>query len=1210
MSNLPHPLGDSVAGDLFYPGSPSVTVADVAGAAGSRAVEFGEDGTSLAVNRGLYALGKNDEYIQDRMERPVARMEFTAWTPSGGSGGSFTFTGQTLFVGDASYLPESQSIRDRLISVLDGSFNELLDATTGHKVVLKSLRNTPDTFSIVGDTSAAGGDENGFYPAPIARFQLVNSMTGAVELATYIIPDGVSVVFAHAISGTLDSLGTLGSEYLMRDAWVKGSIRNAHEIHAGTFLKDGSRAAQGSFDLAGNNVNNVADITNSTGVPLDVISDNALTLKDQHLSAGVSLSESGETSLAGDLSSLVGELNSKTRGAVAAYGNRFRNRTGSVTFTGATGAVAWPTLDFIRDGEAFTLASGNLTATATTNEFVVIDSSNTVIKRAAASLQIGDIPVAYYYWDGATTFTISTDIRWAMDAKTGAMEITVGDTPGCDFPANAMQQAVDLASYVGSVSATADVPGSVVIRVVDSATWSTVLNITSPIIVRGEGVARTILTSSCGATSHGVNCNSNRVTFEDLSLVNASGALTGSFGGFYNAGDSSVFRNLTVQSYGTAWVWDVLTVGVLIEKCFGTGLTHSFILGASASLHTPYLADSVIRDCAADSFVSGANNGIVATGEGNKIFNCDLYGGAGNTLDNFGITIGGACVVSGCTIQMGGAGGNGVGLYYYPATGTPSRSQLSVVENCSFSAMLVGVWSDTNSAGTKWMLDVKNCTFQDVDVPVDLTSLDTFIGPESSFRFVDNYTSGSVASIMNLSLAGSTLLTAWIERNKFDDVTGDGIVMNAYAGGHITGNIFEGYGSAGTYSAAIEAAVSVGSLVIRDNYIGNVGAPAASTQVRLWRKSIVSGNTLIGSSAAATGVAVRSWFLLGIDLPAALECDISGNNFSSHATACILVDPGTGSTANNGSRIRGNHFLAVPSGGDAVKVYQSSSVMILDNEFGLMEGTAVLVDGTGAGYGDATTIRGNTFNLVEGDGSNQGFIVIIKGATAACQNCSVDGNTFNGCGSTDDAVIGTSYQAVIFVSATATGTQVQNNSINGLTGTSTSTNNSDSSYGIYVLAAGCLVANNKVYKDFAVATTNADTVIGIFVNGIDCQVVGNHVTFTGTQGGANQSGTIYGIQCTSTGSLINGNMVRGSWVVSGSPTSAGMNVIGDDCAITGNIVSGSLASDHSLLCSGTGGVVIGNVGGGSAKINWGTTGTNLPSLATYQDMNVSALGHA
>ena len=45
------------------------------------------------------------------------------------------FTGVDLFVGGADYLPETQNIRDSLISVLDSNYNELID-TNGNKITV------------------------------------------------------------------------------------------------------------------------------------------------------------------------------------------------------------------------------------------------------------------------------------------------------------------------------------------------------------------------------------------------------------------------------------------------------------------------------------------------------------------------------------------------------------------------------------------------------------------------------------------------------------------------------------------------------------------------------------------------------------------------------------------------------------------------------------------------------------------------------------------------------------------------------------------------------------------------------------------------------------------------------------------------------------------------------------------------------------------
>jgi len=114
---LPHPLGTAAIGDIFYPGTPSVIVADADGAAGSRAVEFGEDGTSASGNRGLYAIMKNATYMYNAFDEKLAKPVTALFMPAAGNGGSFTFTGIDVWVGNTSYA-DTQDTRNKLFVLL------------------------------------------------------------------------------------------------------------------------------------------------------------------------------------------------------------------------------------------------------------------------------------------------------------------------------------------------------------------------------------------------------------------------------------------------------------------------------------------------------------------------------------------------------------------------------------------------------------------------------------------------------------------------------------------------------------------------------------------------------------------------------------------------------------------------------------------------------------------------------------------------------------------------------------------------------------------------------------------------------------------------------------------------------------------------------------------------------------------------------------
>jgi hypothetical protein len=551
MSNLPHPLGDTNPDDLFYPGSPQVTAYDLPGPAGSRAVEFGEDGISAAVNRGLLALAKNDEYLTARLESRMAKPTFTEWSVSGGAGVSFVFSAINLFVGDSSYLPETQKIRDALISVLDADYNELLDPTTGDKVVVGALLANDPGPSIVGDTGGAGGDDDGFFiGGAVARFATVNPVTGAVANPSYTIPDGTDVVFCHGIVGLLDTLATVGSEHLMRDAFTAVTVRAAQEIHAATFVKDGSRKATGNFDLDGYNLDAVANITNKPGDPLSLISDDDLFLQDQY-GGPFQLSEDGSygAAIGGNHNTIIGAINGQINGGHWRIGGaRCKDRSGSFIYTDGAGTIDYPDIQPIVRGEAHRILAGQIVATDTGADiqYLVVNESLNLKLRTAATLLDGDTIIEQHRYTGGAFVTADAhDLRWPSFRALQTLEMTVGSAVGADFTdlTEALQVAYRLEdAWVGAGNET-----TIAIKVLGVAAMTGGLTPTGPggtIKIIGDGLTSEVRIS--GATTS-FACNHRPfevrgVTFSYDSVSDSTAVL------FDNPGENSTFSDLTFKN--------------------------------------------------------------------------------------------------------------------------------------------------------------------------------------------------------------------------------------------------------------------------------------------------------------------------------------------------------------------------------------------------------------------------------------------------------------------------------------------------------------------------------------------------------------------------------------------------------------------------------------------------------------------------------------
>lgn len=1204
MSNLPHPNNDALAGDLFYPGSPAVTVADAPGAAGSRAVEFGEDGYSLAVNRLGFALGKNDEYQQARLEAPIARPDFTVFVPAGGNGNSYQFSGINLFVGDPTYLPESQNVRDSLIAVLDGAYNDLLD-DAGNKVVIHEILNSTSTSSIVGDTIGSGGDENGFYEDAIVYFQAVHPVTGVVEDPAYIIPDGTTVIFAHGISGTLDSLATAGQEHLMRSALVRGVIRGISGLGAAAFLTDGSRKAIGDFDMNGNSLRNVGEVTGASGSPL-VLGAPSESIYFEDPLGGFWLNQ-GETAVEGSVGSppsIVGELNSRTALDAALYGQEGANRSTRflelndiLTFNDTTGEVVWPTMTYVQNGERRTIAGGFYTAGDGDDTVLVIDSAGAVTDRPAIGVQAGDLPIAHYLWDAGTPeFIFGVDVRWQMRGPITANEITVGNAAGCDFGPTEFQKAVDLAS----INALSDSAGPTIVRVkgaVESLSGSGPIFIRGPITIRGEGKHSIVLTDSANDSNNDFDFGGNRVIVEDLQIKNGSGTKTSDYAAFLNPASGSVFKNLwishSIAPFADVWKWTSTTSNILIDNVLVDSFDLALVMGSDGALTTHYLNNSVIRDIKVPAAGATAYFGVIAGGQGNLIDNVLIGAGAGAPSYGFLLGPGGRLLNS--SIDMTGSAFGHAVRFLMDSSGPFGAT--GVVQNTFIRSG--GIACSVNDANARVHLSVENCEFEDCAKALDLSEMTTFDG-DSVVRMSGCTVDGCLTTIAD----NTKVKRFFFERNNCRNITGDGVVIGADAGGFIESNHVEGWGSGGTHSNLIR--VIYGAIFwgvhIRGNNFADGGAPSGSTMIYLGRTAQVEGNILNATTANVLyGVFAKAPF--GILLPAGRENTIADNSFAGMEWA-VYID-GNASVLYNGTRITGNKFTDHDVG--AIGIVNAGGVQIYANAFFVCDGKGIQIDGSIVNGSHNTQICGNSFTQVKGEAVSGVLATVLVNSTVAgaCQGTHISDNHFANCGSTDIPLLTSAVQGVIYVSSNADGALIQNNHIRSLTGCSATGDYDDTSYGIFC-DSKCKIQGNYIYKDFAEAGKVADKFYGIKLDSNYSQVLNNFVYFFGAQADANKSDEVYGIDCGSNGIIVvSGNMVT-EWT--GSVFNIGINVDGNSTVVCGNY-----SETHVIYVTGAGGIVVGN----ATNVDW-NGGVNQPSAGAYsgnanepyKDVNYGAANHA
>lgn len=1148
MSNLPHPLGDSNPGDLFYPGSPSVIVSDLPGAAGSRAVEFGEDGLSSVVNRMGYALGKNDEYMQLRLEQTFARPDLVTFTPAGGNGGNYTFSA-SVWCGDTAYQPEDQSMRNALISVLDQRYNDLVDPVSGDVIVVKEILDAPAGSSQVGV---------GFSTNPYLTFRKMNPVTGALG-ADYTIPDGTKVWLAFGRAAALDSLvGASAGE--LQDAWFRGFPRSIGEIHAATFLKDGSRKATGSFDMDGNDLTNVGSVQGVSGAPLvleglggatanvNLLSSDVVQFKDQYMAAYLPLN-SGDAAIEGDHTSLLTSLNSQVAVSRAFHGNRHLDRLNPVTFTDGTGAVAWPQMTVMINGERRVIASGSLTATSDANLHVaVVTSAGSVVERNLNSIYSTDIPIASYTWSGGV-FTRKSDIRWAFNDRTKHLEITCGSGGATDFGSTDLNQAIALACIWSSAAGTAD--NLPVVRVLGSATAPLDapynITLTAPIILCGQGPGLSVIASdeTNGHTVDFIDCAGHKIVVRDLTIDHRGDTQANTLSAFKNAGSGSVFQNLKMFAnsgyydvgFANCFLWTQVAENILIDRVVQTHATHSFVMGSTTGL-TAYLTNSRIRDCTLAWHGNSPTYGILANGAGNIIENVNIEAG----VTDYALVCGGT-LIDHCTVDMTGAVGTPACVLYQPP-GAAVDGHL-VVRDCVFantagSGVAVGA---VNSGSLIAKISVRGCLFNSVNKPLAFNDwVAVHAASEVLVEGCTTYNSVEYAVALDITQAR-------VSNCVFDTVGGDGIIVGPDASAHIANNSISGYGSSGAYSSAMVIlynATGIGCEV-HNNVIAASGAPASSVMVTIARERCnFSNNRLIGGGATSNGLVLGA---------TSKFCLITGNEFKAHTGDAVVLSSGA-----DRNSILDNIFTGVPTGMFGIRLTAAADTLIKGNLFHSSNGSGIVVtDGGSSTDGANNQIVGNHFRsmyALKAVAPLVNAVIYINPTGGGCLNCIIsDNHIFSfGFGQTEDLF------ATYGIYCGAAGAVIANNHVGGMYGSSGA---STTIAGIYLNSVDGVVKGNVVDHSFDVEQ-NPTNLYGIYIYSNDLPVVccGNMVRFHGSgASGAGKKSYAFNL---STGGYVavTGNAVT-DWVHTGADNKAFNATAGSSNRFVGNMdgsVHGSLVS--------------------------------------------------
>jgi hypothetical protein len=1101
MSNLPHPLGDSSSGDLFYPGSPDVIALDAPGAKGSRAVEFGEDGASSAVNRGLYALGKNDEYQQERLEQSFARPELATWTPSGGSGTGYTFTGVSVFVGTSDYTPETQQVRSSLIAVLDENYNDLLNPSTGKKISVKAILDAPAGSSVVG---------GGFQTAPYITFREVDPVDETPG-SDYTIPDGTTVILSFGQAAKLDDLIGTSSEKL-QDAWFRGHNRSIGEVHAATFLHDGSRKATGSFDMDYNDLLNVDEIQGGSGDALvltafggtnaDLVmsATGLLTLKDRWLSAAVDLSHSGMTGLFSSVNpSIVGMLNSGWAHDFAMLGNPIEpiaahlTSWSAFTFNGTTGEISWPAFSYSYNGDLKTIAASSTTPTADVDRLLVVrGGAVTVIDPGVLGGQ--DLPLYAFHFDSSESpngYTnvngYNRDVRWLNTGRINALEITVGVAgSGADF--SSLQKAVDFACHIGQWAGPAAIPGGSKIKIKGYHQLNDPLEIRSPVTIEGEDPLTRITTTNDN-TEHGIHCNGHRVVFRNLSFAPGFNTGNGTKALFRDPGDHSIFQNLLIDESGSSyryqhvfdWVTDAnYRYHMSIDNIHTAGVTAKvggFINGGI------YMSSSYITNChiVCDSAFSVAC--------------CDTEGGGCKYANNSfllvndpGIKLGTKSLFMNNQVH-GASTGDGLIQIARPSGHGSGEHAVKIIGNYfwrgDYGIRCNGLVPDSVSLD----LTIEGNTFHDITecINVDVTAA--------------KLVHACVKVIGNTGIDG----TYFVYASEVDNVTVKGnftndisypLSMNSVPRVIATENFFYDCNSTGYLIGWNSMGVSSSeTFIFKGNYLRPNASGAATAMYLSGWNAVVEGNVFDISITPGTVISST----------AARGHRIMNNVFpqTSDNTVEYLNSFGSSVYLERGLVIGGNHFLGAAEQycGCLVSGFTAS---VVNNVFcpdastspyyaggSCVEIETRVVSGDKVPHG--SIVSGNYFSYHKGLGTRYatGSIPVYVGpgsGTTALRDCIVSGNSWNKCG-TDTTSLVVTYQLVMAAGGSVNG--------NTFAWCEFAQNAGASGYFIWTSGGYHSIVGNSIFMDCGTGKPCTGTMVGIKCN-ITSQAVGNYLGFQGS----------------------------------------------------------------------------------------------------------------
>lgn len=1162
---LPFPHGTS-SGQIGN--GVQIDLNDAPGSTGGRFVGYAEDGKSSSNNRGLWALSVNIDYIYQNYTTPRAVPSTATFTSTGTA---YRNLNTDVFVGTSDY-PTSEAIGlPLLFVVLNERWAVLEDPTLGGEVRVTSIRDTGNVGTVY-----KGGDAQGFYTNVRLGFSLVDAPTGDVLVENYEIPADqvVNVIFGG--KGTYESLSS--------DALLRTMIGRTG-VPAGVLLQNGTRKMLANLDLNSYSLRNVYDLNGGS---------NQLAILDVNASSPVLFSEEVYgTALFSDNpgghrhTSILGKINSATKGIGHSSPNRIVVKTGDLVFDGEAGTVTIPAdNEYVILGETFTTGD-DMTAQVPWDDqlyYVVIDHSGSlpVLDVVAAARMEFDLQPDMLVIASANASSTDPVFNWQQDLRTtgrhvnGRFEVTVGPDVQCDF--TSLQAATEFvqANYLSlPTDAVSTWRPRIILRGISSvevARQTVTFPLNSPFVweIVGEGsgsgavdttiTGQAVLYGAAGANTPTIDANGSTLHVKRVNFVPGSGTTTA--GALTNLGDGSTFEEVTFATYlyGPSFDYGIeqavgFSGSLFFKKCLFKSITT---VGIST------YGRGFFSDCVFDTVSSGG--GWAAAVGGGGCFKRCLFSSAAEAYIGIGVN---PADDSDSSFEVDSCEFSGVGLWvFYPTDTTSGRFVISnnTFENVDYNEGSTSAITGDSTAGSITLASSSKGATK-----VEITG-NTFLGCPTSINFAMTSPESDNSSLLikgnNIRQAynTSTAMSKGVVLTDCGHITVEdnniarcatGVSVSGSSHGTVKDNHFYNCTTRG-----VDVGAGTFPVYVRGNTFTQ-DAASASISIRVLSRSgcFVQDNvvTLVGGYYVTTGISIET----------AHYVTVSGNSICYTAGDSIYV------SGSAGTRVTDNMLQGCASGYVVIHLLNSSVYRIIGNEIRALDSSDIPGGGiyvrrttTGTAHG---TISDNKLLKVQGHGNvaiasgSDTYVIYVESAlsdTTFVGRTFIDRNLFNTCGSSSGGDSSTS----IIIKVTGI-CQVTFNEIIAPQGSATGRTTLQA--GIYIVAEAPLLWTSIVQGN-QILISNAE----------------------GTSGGVCWYGTFYGIYMNQHGSVIGNNV------------SALNPVVGDELSSTRTsikVADSRNVSDVGNVCH--------NVGN-NTNLAQGITVGNMGETATAGNLTAHATGNA